>query len=227
MTEIPFTLFGGAHIAVLILILAGCWAVARRPPDPGAPLVQAAGWALIITALIKPIAFIFLFDQPWQSSLPFDLCRINEVLTGYLLLTRSYRVFEVAYFLAVAGSGIALLTPDLLHGFPDLRFLLFFISHGLSVLAVVYALSGFRFRPTLHSVGITLAFLAVYTLIMAFVNLLLDANYLFLREKPQGASVLDLLGPWPYYLIWEFGLAILLCLLCYLPFALKRFRQPR
>ena len=218
MTEVPFTLFGSAHVAALLLILAGCLIVARWPPESGSPLVRATGWTLIVIAVIKPFLFIFLFDLPWQSSLPLELCRINEALTGYLLLTRSYRVFEVAYFLSIAGSVIALLTPDLLHGFPDLRFLLFFVSHGLSVLAVVYAIAGFQFRPTLHSVGVTLAFLVIYALIMVFVNQLLDANYLFLREKPQGASILDLLGPWPYYLIWQVGLAVLVCLLCYLPF---------
>ena len=224
MTDVPFALFGSAHTVTLLLILAACWAVARRPPKPEATLVRVAGWTLIVIAVLKPFAFIFLFDQPWQSSLPLDLCRINELLTGYLLLARSYRTFEVAYFLAIAGSGIALLTPDLLHGFPDLRFLLFFFSHGLSILAVVYAIAGFHFRPTLRSVAITLLFLAVYTLLIAIINPLLDANYLFLREKPQGASVLDLFGPWPYYLLWEFGIAILLCFLCYLPFAAGRLR---
>ena len=116
----------------------------------------------------------------------------------------------------------ALLTPDLLYGFPDLRYLLFFISHGLSLLAVVYAIYGLQFRPTLRSVAVTLGFLAVYTLIIAGLNLLLDTNFLYLRQKPEGASVLDLFGPWPYYLIWMIGLAILLCLVCYLPFVLNR-----
>ena len=57
---------------------------------------------------------------------------------------------------------------------------------------------------------------------MAGVNVLLDANYLFLREKPEGASILDALGPWPWYVIWLICLAMVLCFVCYLPFAVHR-----
>jgi hypothetical integral membrane protein (TIGR02206 family) len=179
-------------------------------------------WSLLLIALAKPVVFVGIYDQPWTTSLPLDLCRINELLCVYMLLARSYRAFEIAYFLAIAGSVSALIMPDLLYGFPDPRFILFFGSHGISIMAVVYAISGFGFRPTLRSVGITLLFLGLFTLVMTGVNVLLDANYLYLREKPAGASVLDMMGPWPWYVVWLICLAIVMCLLCYLPFAIHR-----
>jgi uncharacterized membrane protein YwaF len=33
------------------------------------------------------------------------------------------------------------------------------------------------------------------------VNLSLDANYLFICQKPPTASLLDHLGPWPWYVL--------------------------
>jgi hypothetical integral membrane protein (TIGR02206 family) len=181
---------------------------------------------LLLLVVLKPILFINIYDEPWGRSLPLDLCRINEFLCIYMLLARSYGAFEVAYFLMI-GSVSALLMPDLHFGFRDPRFVLFFVSHGIAVLAVLYAIVGYGFRPTLRSVKRVLIFLGTYTLIIAGLNLVLDANYLFLREKPAGASVLDYMGPWPVYVIALFGLAIALCLLCYLPFANWRGHHER
>ena len=33
-------------------------------------------------------------------------------------------------------------------------------------------------------------------------NAVLGTNYGFVNEPPDGASLIDLLGPWPTYLIW-------------------------
>lgn len=223
MSGPAFVLFGGPHLAALAVVLVAAVLISRMPPAPDRHLLASSiAWTLLMIAIVKPFFFIGVYGQAWQTSLPLDLCRINEFLVVYLLLARSYRAFEVAYFLAMAGSVTALLMPDLAQGFPDIRFLMFFVSHGLAVLAVLYAISGYGFRPTLRSVGITLTFLGVYTVIIAGVNVLLDANYLFLRQKPEGASVMDLMGPWPIYVVALIGLAVVLCFLCYLPFAFPR-----
>lgn len=222
----PFLLFGTAHTAVLFLTLALGLAISRIPPN--AHVTTAAriiGTLLLLTALLKPPLYILVYELPWQRNLPLDLCRINELLCAYMLLKRSYRMFEVVYFLSVAGSASALLTPDLAHGFPDFRFLIFCFSHSLAVLGALYAVFGFGFAPSLRSLGVIVVFLGLYTLLMIPINWLLDANYLFLREKPRGASPLDLLGPWPYYVVGLMGIAMLACLLSYLPFAIVRKRQ--
>lgn len=228
MNETTFTLFGVSHLVILFTILALCLVATRVPRDPSrGPLALVIAGTLIFIVIMKPIFYIGVYGEPWGQSLPLDLCRINEVMCAYLLLARSYRVFEVSYFLTIAGSVTALLTPDLAYGFPDPRFLMFFFSHGLAVLAILYAICGYGFRPTLRSVGITLVFLGIYTLIMAGVNIVLDANYLFLREKPEGASILDYFGPWPVYVILLIVLAIVLCFVCYLPFAWLSRREAR
>jgi hypothetical integral membrane protein (TIGR02206 family) len=224
--ECSFVLFGPAHVVALAVTLLLAVAVTRISPSPEvSTLARLLATALLVIALLKPPVFVLAYGTPWTRSLPLDLCRINEILCAYMLLSRSYRTFEVAYFLALAGSVSALLMPDLLHGFPDPRFLLFFASHGLAVLAALYAVSAYRFRPTLRSVGVVLTFLGGYTLAISGLNLLLDTNYLFLRRKPEGASVLDHLGPWPYYLVGLIGIAIVACFVCYLPFALRGLRR--
>jgi hypothetical integral membrane protein (TIGR02206 family) len=59
-------------------------------------------------------------------------------------------------------------------------------------------------------------------LLMVIVNALLDANYLYLRAKPPGPSIYDYLGPWPWYVLSAWVLGLVVCVLCYLPFAARR-----
>jgi len=49
-------------------------------------------------------------------------------------------------------------------------------------------------------------------------NRLLGANYLYMMKKPEHASLLDVLGPHPWYLVWIEGIMILSFLVLYLPF---------
>jgi hypothetical integral membrane protein (TIGR02206 family) len=218
-----FVLFGKSHLLTLALIVAVCISmglVARSEK------VTRLAWLLAVLLMaqeaVKLYVFIGFYGQDWKHSMPLDLCRMNEFVCAFMLVRRSYPAFQVAYFWALGGSVSALLTPDLAYGFPDPRFLLFFFGHGLAVVAVFYAVFGYGFWPRLRSVGITLLVSSAYAVIVAGMNQLLDTNFLFLRAKPESASVLDLLGPWPIYLFGLFGLAIVICLLCYAPFALAR-----
>jgi hypothetical integral membrane protein (TIGR02206 family) len=45
------------------------------------------------------------------------------------------------------------------------------------------------------------AVLLVYAGMVGAFNALLGTNYMYLCRKPGGGSLLDLLGPWPLYLV--------------------------
>lgn len=217
-----FELFGAAHLATLALLVGLAVMVARTPRQWSARVAVALAILLLTQEAVKLWYYIGVVGQPWQRSLPLDLCRINELLCAVMLIARSRQIFRVAYFWAMAGSVAAMLTPDLAPGFPTPQFLLFFLGHGLVVLAVIHAVFGFGFTLAPRDVGFALAVTGVYTALMAVVNLLLDANYLFLREKPAEAAIVGALGPWPYYVLGLMAIAVAACWLVYLPFPLAR-----
>ena len=72
-----------------------------------------------------------------------------------MLMLRSYRLFEVAYFWGLGGSIPAMLTPDLGVGFPSTEYFGFFVGHTLVVISVLFAIGAFEFRPRLRSIRIT------------------------------------------------------------------------
>ena len=48
--------------------------------------------------------------------------------------------------------------------------------------------------------GVQTCALPIFALIA---NAITGANYGYLSREPEGASILDLLGPWPVYIFWE------------------------
>jgi hypothetical integral membrane protein (TIGR02206 family) len=77
------------------------------------------------------------------------------------------------------------------------------------------------YRPTWASFKRVVIWLNIYALIVTGINVLIGSNYLYTLQKPNSASLIDFLGPWPFYLLALELLALLLCLLLYLPWYLK------
>ncbi|MEP6976146.1 MAG: TIGR02206 family membrane protein, partial [Spartobacteria bacterium] len=134
------------------------------------------------------------------------------------------------YFWGIGGTFQAILTPNLRVGFPDIRFISFFIGHCGIVAGVIYLLLARRFRPTLGSVWRTLAWSQLYLVATLLVDRLTNVNYGFLLHKPEAPSILDYLSDtrWLYLLGLE-GLALLFFALLYAPFAgadlIRHFRK--
>ncbi|KKK38529.1 hypothetical protein WQ57_07955 [Mesobacillus campisalis] len=153
-----------------------------------------------------------------SDSLPLELCSISLFLTIILLITKNKLVYELLLFTALLGASQALLTPLLNFDFPHFRFFHFFFTHMMMIWAVFYFTWVLGFRPTIRSVYRVFIFLNILLPFVLLINKLVDGNYMFLSHKPGIASLLDFLGPYPWYILSLEGLVIIFSLLIWLVF---------
>ncbi len=222
----PFVLFGHDHLVVLVIIAALCLAIhvfRDRWSEHGKTITR---WGLFI--------LIYLCEGSWQvwmwaigswtiqGMLPLWLCSVTSWTMPLLLIFRSRRYYEWVYFMGIIGASMALLTPDLMqYGFPHFRFIEFFTLHGAIIIAIVYMTIIEGFRPTWRSLPAAILITDLFWAFCAWVNSRIGSNYLYTQGKLPTPSLLDLLGPHPYYLVWMEVIGILLCVLLYLPFAIR------
>jgi hypothetical integral membrane protein (TIGR02206 family) len=128
-----------------------------------------------------------------------------------------YRFHEVLYFWILAGTLQAIITPHLFNGFPNFIFIKYWIVHAGLVVFAVYVTVVYDFKPTLASLRKAFLALQGYVIFIVIVNLLLGSNYVYVLHKPPTASLLDYLGPWPWYLLVCEILCLVLFFLAYLP----------
>lgn len=173
-----------------------------------------------------------LFNGTWSvaTSLPLHLCGLAIVLSAVMLINNSYKLYELNYFWGLGGAIQALLTPDIgIYSFPHFRFFQFFISHGLIVMASLHMTFVAGYRPTQRSIWKVFAVTNIYMVFIAGFNWLTGGNYLFICHKPVNGSLMDFMGPWPWYIITLEFVAVISFYIYYSPFGIgdiiKRIRQ--
>jgi len=159
-------------------------------------------------------------DQ-WYKVLPLQLCDWAMIVIIGALWSGNRRWLEVAYFWGIGGTLQAILTPNLRFGFPDLRFISFFVAHCGIIIGIVFLMLVYGFRPSGKGVLRTFAWTELYFIVAFTVDLITGENYGFLLHKPEAASLLSFLSDWrPLYLLEFHVLAFLFFCLLYAPFAI-------
>lgn len=219
----PFTLFGGAHLialaAVAAMILFLFYLKRRQDERLNFAFRLLVAALLVIDELLYHAWNIHIQEWTLQKMLPLHLCSLFVWLSAFMLLTKSKRIYEFAYFIGIGGALQALLTPDIgLYNFPHFRFFQVFLSHGLIIVSALYMTLVEGHRPTGASLKRVFLWLNGYMIFVYLINVLVGGNYLFIMHKPETASLLDLLGPWPVYIIVAEAVAFLTFFLLYAPF---------
>ncbi len=222
----PFIWFGAAHnIALLLIVLLNVLLIWR---------VKGALERTKRTVAYVMAGFLWANEIGWhlwnaltgqwtiQTMLPLHVCSLLVWTGALMLVTRNYSIYEFSYFMGIGGALQALLTPDLgIYGYPHFRFFQTYISHGLIITSAIYMTIVEGFRPTWKSLLRVFVWMNIYMAVVFVVNMLIGSNYLFIAHKPPTASLLDLLPAWPWYIAWEEVIGIVICLILYMPFAIK------
>lgn len=228
--EGEFVLFGPSHLlALLALALLNVAMVIwqRRTQSEEAQRWFRYALAALLIGQEITLNLWYAYTGQWSvgKSLPLHLCGAALIVCAIMLVTKRYGLFEVAYFWGFAGATQALLTPDSTYGFPHYRYFQVFISHGAIVTACVYMTFVVGYRPHLRSVWKTFWVTNAYTVVIGLFNWLVDGNYLFICRKPDTPSLLDVMGPWPWYILALEGVGLAFFLFFYAPWAVKDLIQ--
>ncbi len=223
----PFQLFSTPHIIALIFIaiIIFCLCFFLKNEKNGnlrKPFCYTIAALLILQEFGYTLWHVSINDFHFGLHLPLHLCGASVLLSAFLLITRNQTIYEITYFWGLGGATQALLTPELgIFDFPHYRFFQLFTSHGLIILAVFYMIFVEKYRPEFKSVWKVFLITNFYLVFIIVVNLLTNGNYLFICHKPETASLMSYLGPWPWYILSLEGVALLSFLILYLPYAVK------
>ena len=200
--------------------LPGPWTVlACRVLAAGLVAVEVSWWLFVAAGGVP--------GSTLPSSLPLQLCDVAILVAAAALWTRRPRLVELTYFWGLAGSLQALLTPDLPQHFPTYPYLQYYLAHGGVVVAALFLVAGLGLRPprfaAVRVAGITVAYAAG----VGVVDWLTGADYMYLRAKPPAPTLLDVMGPWPWYVLAAAAVAVLLLAILEVPLHLGRKREAR
>lgn len=203
-----FTPYGASHGGAVLVLLVGAvalvWAGRRgRERDPDDRLGKTL--ALVVLAATLPLQVLYFTPGYWdlQRTLPIQLCDLASLASAYALWTHRRWAAGLTYYWGLFLTTQAILTPDLDADFPDPVFLLFWVMHVGTVWAAVYLVWGRGVVPDWRTYRTAVAVTATWVVVVLGLNAALGTNYGFLNRKPATTTALDLLGPWPWYVVAE------------------------
>jgi len=134
---------------------------------------------------------------------------------------------SMAYFCGLALCTQALITPGLTEGPALYRFWFFWLSHGVVLGVPLYDVAARGYRPQWRDYAIGCAAALGYVIILLPIDLVTGWNYGFIGpSKPETASIVDVLGPWPLRLVWIVVLAAAAMFAVFVPWLFARRAVP-
>ncbi|MBN2442315.1 MAG: TIGR02206 family membrane protein [Spirochaetales bacterium] len=247
-----FHTFGFSHLAALFILIMACIGVVlwlKKIKNDKIELIFCivVGVLTYGQELTRMIWHAYHGSFSFGEHLPLHLCGLGIILGPIMLIKKNYKLYEYIYFWGFGGAIQALLTPDLVYEFPHFGFLQYFISHSLIIISCVYMTFVVGYRPTWKSIIKVFVVTNIYLVFIIIVNIIttphfmeiltkaapfwdrldelrqISGNYLFICRKPANPSLIDLLGPWPWYILSLEGVSIVSYLLYYSPFFIKDF----
>ncbi|TDE15754.1 TIGR02206 family membrane protein [Jiangella asiatica] len=203
-----FSSYGTSHQVVLAALVAlAAWLVVRGRTLRGTPGAERLSRAFAAGFLALTLPLQIYFNLPGRFaldlSLPIQLCDLAWLASVHALVTHHRWSVALTYYWGLTLSVQPILTPDLAADFPEPGFILYWSMHGLTVVTAVFLTWGLGLTPDWGSYRVAVAATALWAVTVFAFNAAADTNYGFLNAKPDSASVLDLFGPWPWYVVVE------------------------
>lgn len=180
----------------------------------GVSLIPLMGTSLLIMMKLVEGEFSYLED------LPIHICRVLAIVAPIVYWQEKPWATGICYFWIMVGTVNAALTPDLLYDFPHWEYLSYFILHNSLIFLPMYYVLVMGHRIRHRDLWLAIAAANGFLLFSLIFNKLVGSNYMYSMHKPETASLLDYLGPWPWYLVIVQLVGVVLFYTVYLPFVI-------
>ena len=211
-------------LALLVVAAVLLCVAARRAPGRWIDAVAAIIALVLVIAELSWQPYV-LAHHAWSAgaSLPVQLCDVGGFVAAAALLWRRLLLVEIAYFWGVGGTLQAVLTPDLGdQHFPSFPYLQFYVTHDLVILAALFLVIGLALYPRPGAVRRIFLLTVAFAVLVGLIDLATGGNYMYLRQVPGSGSLLNLMGPWPWYIAAGAVLTLVVLTILNLPFRLSR-----
>jgi len=223
-----FILFGSQHISALSTVIAVSVAtpiVLRTANNIEVKKFVSMVLAilLILHELIKPFYRYYLFGHELLLVFPIHICHLAAISMGLFLILKKEFLFEIAYFWGLSGNLLAMVTPDMKYGFPNLEFTMFYFGHGLLLLSILFTCvclkTNLRWSSILRVFIATILILpAMYGLNIALESYQPDVNYWYLMITPGPDTILSLFPEPPWHIPYVAVTALLIFIVSFIPY---------
>jgi len=234
-TSTEFVAYGPSHLIVLGIFAVGVLvliAFGRAQRGTGSDARLSATqfskvFACAIVAVTVPLQILQFLPGEWnlRTSLPLQICDFAWVVAAYALWTHKRLPVTLTYLWGITLTSQGLFTPDLASEFPEPRFLMFWAMHLLIIWASFYLVLGLRIRPDWANYRRTVLITFVWAVSVFSFNVAVGTNYGYLNRKPTRTSILDVLGPWPLYVVLEIAIVAMVWALLVWPWVNGRLRR--
>jgi len=225
-----FHAFTLPHYVLIGIFLAGAVGLvvlgrSRRAAGSGSGFDRAFAVAIVVVTVPSQLYQLSPWDFSLSTSLPLALCDFAWLVAAWALWTHHRVATALIYYWGLTLTTQAIITPSLGEGFPDPRFFMFWSMHFLIVWSAVYLAFGLGLGPDWRGYVATLAVTLGWAVLAYTFDVVADVNYGYLVRKPASASLLDLLGPWPVYVVASLGILLASWALITWPWVVVRRRD--
>lgn len=191
------------------LCVLAVWGGRRlRGSEKERPVLRTAGWLLLVLSVGWTLWPMLPANWDIEQSLPLHFSDVLRIIAAVALIRESRWAVAITYYWGLTLNPQAMLTPhptqlDALSA----NFAFYWGLHIAVLLAAVVLIWGLGHRPQWRDFCIAYGAALLWAGISMSFNAVLGTNYGFLNRHPDGASLLDVLGPWPLYVLWLVVLA--------------------
>jgi len=217
-----FTAFTMDQLAPIVIIFFFAGMVIYHQKKFGSKNSQrfiGAGLATITTIAVLSRMLFTSMDGSFtiEAELPIHLCRLMAFILPFAMFTKNRYWLGLSYFIIIAGTLQALITPDLPLSSPHYSYYIYWILHGFLFVLPFYIIIVYGLIPTKKDLWNAFIILNIYAAFTILINCILNSNYFYTWHKPEAASLLDYLGPWPIYIVAVELIGLLFFYIAYLP----------